>query len=632
MNELLQQFHFLRPWWLLALAGLPLLALPRWRRDGGQLALSRLVDAELLPLLLRGQARHRHLAVWLAALGWLLATLALAGPTWSRVEQPLYASRPAQVVAISLSRHMLARDVAPSRLDRARYKTHQLMASNSGGLNALIGYAGEAFVVAPLTSDANSLSDLLDAMAPDTMPVDGDDAAAAIELGTKLIRDAKAGGGSLVLVTDHADAAADAAARKALATGVHVSVLGVGTPQGAPVPLPEGGFLHDADGHMVLAARDDAALGALARAGGGRFVPMSTDQHDIDALHAELRQAPTTTAAGQRGDQWQDRGPWLLLPLLLIVAMAFRRGWILLVLMACLPLWPAPAVAGTWQNLWQRPDQQAARALRDGHPKQAQQLARDPAWRGVAAYRAGDYAAAASSLQHAPGSDAAYNRGNALAKAQHYQDAIKAYDEALKLDPANADAKANRKAVEEWLRQQQKKPSQQQDKSEQGKPSGQGDDKQSSAQHDQDKNGKDGDSQKQKSAQDGSKSSEKPGEPKQDESGQQDQSDQNRPDEQPKPQTAQERAEQQAKAEQAQQALKQRMDQALAKQPDQPAQKGSPHQLGALGKDDPQSKLPADIRHALQRVQDDPGALLRRKFELEYRERHGGAPDEDGQP
>ncbi len=233
------------------------------------------------------------------------------------------------------------------------------------------------------------------------------------------------------------------------------------------------------------------------------YVPMSTDQHDIDALHAELRKAPTTTAAGQRGDQWQDRGPWLLLPLLLIVAMAFRRGWILLLLVACLPLWPVTATAGAWQDLWQRPDQQAVRALRDGHPKQAQQLARDPAWRGVAAYRAGDYAAAASSLQHAPGSDAAYNRGNALAKAQHYQDAIKAYDEALKLDPANADAKANRKAVEEWLRQQQKKPPQQQGKSEQGKPSGQGDDKQSSAQQDQGKDGK-ADTQKQKPGQDGS--------------------------------------------------------------------------------------------------------------------------------
>ncbi|MEO8809259.1 MAG: VWA domain-containing protein [Rhodanobacter sp.] len=639
MTELLQQFHFLRPWWLLALAGLPLLALPRWRRDGGQLALSRLVDRELLPLLLRGKARHRELPLWLGGFGWLLASLALAGPTWNRVEQPLYARRPAQVVAISLSRHMLARDVAPSRIDQARYMAHQLLASNRGGLNALIGYAGEAFVVAPLTSDANSLSELLDAMAPDTMPVYGNDAAAAIALGTQLIKHAKAGIGSLVLITDHADAAADAAARNALAAGVHVSVLGAGTVQGGPVPLPDGGFLHDADGHMMLAARDDASLAALARAGGGGYVPMSAGQHGIDAMHAELRKAPQTAAAGAHGDQWQDRGPWLLLPLLLIVAMAFRRGWLLLLLLVCLPMLPARAQAGTWANLWQRPDQQAAQALREGRPKQAQQLAGDPAWRGVAAYRAGDYAAAAESLEHAPGSDAAYNRGNALAKAQRDEESIKAYDEALKLDPANADARANRKAVEDWMRQQQKKPPQQQNKSDQNKPSDQGKDKQSSAKHDQDNGGKP-DSQKPEAGQDGKKPSDKPdqgkpGDEKQDDSKQQprqDQSDQHRPGDEPRPQTAQEKAEQQAKAEQARIALKQQMDQALAGQPDTPAAKSSPHQLGTLAKDDPQSKLPPDIRHALQRVQDDPGALLRRKFELEYQERHGGAPDEDGQP
>jgi len=627
MTQLLHQFHFLRPWWLLALAMLPLLALPRWRRDGGQLELSRLVDADLLPHLLRGQARHRNLPLWLFALGCLLATLALAGPTWSRVEQPLYASRPAQVVAISLSRHMLARDVAPSRLDRARYKAHDLLAGNHDGLNALIGYAGEAFVVAPLTSDANSLSDLLDAMGPDTMPVDGNNAAAAIALGAKLMHDARAGGGSLVLITDQADAAADAAARKALAAGVQVSVLGVGTAQGGPVPLPDGGFLHDAKGDMVLAGRDDNGLAALARAGGGRYVSMSADQHDIDVLHAELRKAPTTTATGQRGDEWQDRGPWLLLPLLLIAASAFRRGWVMLLLLACLPLLPARAEAGTWKNLWQRPDQQAVQALHEGHPKQAQRLARDPAWRGVSAYRAGDYAAAAVELQHARGGDAAYNRGNALAKAQRYEDAIKAYDEALKLDPANADAKANRTAVEDWLRQQKKQ--QQPQKSDREKKSGQGDGKQKSTQGDQGKHGQ-SDSTRQKSAQDGGKPSDRQNQDQPSQSP--DEMGQPRSGDQPKPQSAQERAEQAAKAEQARQALKKQMDQALAAQPAKPADEASSHQLGALGKDDPQSKLPADLRHALQRVQDDPGALLRRKFELEYQERHGGAPDEDGQP
>ena len=152
ISATLQQFHFLQPWWLAALALLPLLMWLGVRRSSAQLELSRLVDPELLPYLLRGRAANRHVPLWLFAIGWSLCALALAGPSWSRVQQPLYASRAAQVVAISLSQHMLARDVAPSRLDRVRYKAHDLLASNRDGLNALIAYAGEAFVVAPLNA------------------------------------------------------------------------------------------------------------------------------------------------------------------------------------------------------------------------------------------------------------------------------------------------------------------------------------------------------------------------------------------------------------------------------------------------------------------------------------------------
>ncbi len=326
MNAALHQFHFLRPWWLLALTLLPLLGWLVARRSSAQRELSRLVDAALLPHLLHGRPQQRRVPLWLLLAGWTLASLALAGPAWNRVAQPLYAKRAAQVLAISLSQEMLARDVAPSRLDRARYKAHDLLASNRDGLNALIGYAGEAFVVAPLTSDIHSLGDLLDAMAPDTMPVDGNNAAQAIARGTALIHDANIRTGSLVLITDRADAAADAAARRALAAGVHVSVLGVGTAQGGPVPLPGGGFLHDAQGHMVLAGRDDAALAALATAGGGRYVPMTAaDSSDIDALHAELRTGSRAAASGLRGDEWQDRGTWLLLQLMGLLELGLGR-------------------------------------------------------------------------------------------------------------------------------------------------------------------------------------------------------------------------------------------------------------------------------------------------------------------
>ncbi|BFI97243.1 MAG: VWA domain-containing protein [Rhodanobacter sp.] len=658
MSAALAQFHFLRPWWLCVLFALPWLLWQASRHGRGVQALSRLVDAELLPQLLQGEAARQRLPLGLLAFAWLLAALALAGPTWSRVEQPMYARRAAQVVAISLSQRMLSHDVAPSRIDLARYKAHALLAANRDGLNGLIGYAGEAFVVAPLTSDTHSLSTLLDAMAPDTMPVDGDNAAAAIARGVALIRDAKAGGGSLVLITDTADEAAQHAARAALAEGVRVSVLGVGTTQGAPVPVPGGGFLHDAQGNLQLAARDDAALSAVAAAGGGRYVPATADGSDIAALKGELRADGTQAAHNRLGDEWQDRGPWLLLPLLPLAALAFRRGWLLLLPLLCLPLLPATAHAASWSDLWRNTNQQAAAALRHGDARQAMQLANDPALRGAAAYRAGDYAAAVQALREAKGGDARYNLGNALAREGKYEDAIRAYDEALKRNPANADAKANRQAVEDWLRKQQPPPQERKNSSSQQKQGG------SSASQDHSGAGQ-GDSKQDKDKQGGGASGQgkdaqgqaKPGKdgqsPQQGESAKQQgqpkpssdagqASQDNSPSGRPKtgqagaqadnlqPLTPAQQAEQQAQAAKAQQALKQQLDKELGAAGKAAEKPPAPHQLGMAGADDPSSRLPEDVRQALQRVPDDPGALLRRKFLLEYQRRHGDAPDEDG--
>ena len=663
MSSALQQFHFLQPWWLLALCVLPLAWWFGRRRDAASAALSSLVDAELLPHLLRGQRADHALPLWLFLAAWILGALALAGPTWSRQAQPLYADRAAQVLAISLSQHMLARDVAPSRLDRARFKARDLLAANRDGLNALIAYAGEAFVVAPLTSDANSLQELLSALTPDTMPVDGNDAASAIRRAMTLVRDGKADGASLVLITDQVDATATSAAAQARAAGLRVSVLGVGTAHGGPVPQADGGLLHDDQGNLVLAPRVDRDLAALAAAGGGRYVPMSADHGDIDALRSELRVGTSLKPTGQTGAAWQDRGPWLVVPLLLLVALAFRRGWLFLLALVVIPAVPGTARANTWNDLWQRPDQQAVTALRQGDARRSQQLAHDPAWRGAAAYRAGDFAAAALTLKQVPGAVAAYNRGNALAREEKFPEAISAYDDALKLDPRFADAIANRKSVQDWLQQKKpppeksgqepgKKPSSP-DSSAQTSPGSQpqpqdaqqhGSQPQSSQQHEPQSagsgnasgntaSGANGQAAKPQSSENDRAPSPPPGA---DELGRSTTAaSPARPGSaadraQPSPPTPQQQAAQRAQAEQAQQALREQMDKALAGKPS--AQQQPAHDLGAAAADDPQSKLPADVRRALHSVPDDPGALLRRKFELEYRQRHGGMPSGGEQP
>lgn len=669
MSEWLSAFHFLRPWWLLlALAWVPL-AVFLWRADRDGARWRRLADAALLPHLLEGSGKARHMGAWLLAAACALTTLALAGPTWERLPRPLYGKGAAQVVAVSLSRRMLAGDVTPDRMQRVRYKVHDLLHANAGGRNGLVAYAGEAFVVAPLTTDAHALDDLLDALSPQVMPVHGDAPAKGIRQGVALLEQAGMHGGSLVLVTDKVDAAAVDAARRARAKGVRVSVLGVGGTRGVPVTLPDGSLLKDAAGHVVMARQDARSLRALAAAGGGIYVPMSDDRADIEALAGQLRAGhrPAAAASGQ-ADQWRDMGPWLLLPVLLLAALAFRRGWLLVLALACLPCIapparaaeaaPAPAasVAGKgsrasapswhdrWSAWWLNPDQRAARALAAGQPGKAQRLAQSPGLRGTAAYRAGDYAGAARAFARAPGADAAYNLGNALAREGRYKDAIAAYDKALELRPGMADARANRKAVEDWLQRHRRKSASPQGgkKPRAGKSQGQGSSKQ----------GRQGGTSKHPGT----------GRPSPARAGRQPSPSHSAPaparaasrapapaSTAPKPapagstsapapagslgrpsgkQAAPDVKSAQARQDEvraARRALQRQLGKTGHKQ--EPVRHGQPFELGRVPAHAASvDSLPEPMERALQRVADDPGGLLKRKFELEYRKRHGGGP------
>ena len=445
MNAALAHFHFLRPFWLLALALLPLL-LWQWRRsrDAGN-PWRAVCDPHLLAHLLQdGAGKRGRAAPLLFAIGYAIAVLALAGPAFRQMPEPLSRSESALIVALDLSDRMRSTDLKPDRLSRARFKVADLLDARVEGQTALIAYAGDAFTVAPLTDDAKSLRDLLASLVPETMPVPGQRADRAIALAAQLLHDAGYAEGRLLLVTDRADDRAIAAAERAAESGLRTVVLGVGTPQAVPVALPQGGFVQDENGDVLLPNLDEDALRRLATAGDGGYAALRVDGGDLAALgllatpagEGNLREDERTRA------EYRDEGPFLLLALLPLAALAFRRGWLAcLVLMTALPAPRAEAL--DWSALWKRPDQRAYDALQAQDAARALQLAKDPALRGSAAYRAEDYPQAAAAFAQAPATaDAHYNRGNALAQAKKYQEAITEYEEALKLSPGMDDAAA----------------------------------------------------------------------------------------------------------------------------------------------------------------------------------------------
>ncbi|HEY6942176.1 tetratricopeptide repeat protein [Dokdonella sp.] len=652
-------FHFLRPAALLLLLALPLCwyAWRHGRTDAG--AWRGAVDAHLLPHLLErvdGGSGRGGLA--LAAALWVLGALALAGPAWEREPMPLYHNQAARVLALELAPSMGAQDVKPSRLERARYKLDDILTRSRDHQTALLGYAGDAFVAAPLTDDVETVRNLVDALDPTTMPVIGNATGRAIDAAAALIGQAGLHRGEIILLADTASHDATAAARRAHKLGFDVSVLGIGTPSGAPVALAQGDFLKDDDGNVVISRLDEAALRAVAVAGGGRYASLSADGSDLDELLASTVDVDTgsgRTDGEAESARWRDRGPWLLLALLPLALASFRRGW--LMMLAFVALAPSPrAHAASLSDLWQRADQQTAAALAAGDAKRAAELAPTPEWRGGAAYRSGDFAAAESAYAQSGGADGAYNRGNALAKLGRYEEAIAAYDEALKRDPGMTDAVANRKAVEDFMRerkQQDPKQGQQQprdgkDPSQQGasQPGEQpkssddarepGDGKGESADDAQKQDGRqndhdtrDGEPGKQQGQ--GEQEQRQDGDTRQDQAGK-------APDEQGAQDSAQRGGQQQdaaaadAKAggqtpdSQQQQALKQALDRALA-DPGKDAASGDPaHALQEATEDDATREKRQALEHWLERVPDDPGGLLRRKFQLEYqrRQQRGG--------
>ncbi|MBS0432374.1 MAG: VWA domain-containing protein [Proteobacteria bacterium] len=625
---MIADLHFLRPWWWLLALPLPLLLFVLARNQRGRAALARLADASLLPYLIRDHGARERWILVPAAAGWLLAVAALAGPAWQRLPAPLYANGAARVIALSLSDDMRAQDLKPDRITRARFAVHDLLDEAGDARTALIGYAGDAFVVAPLTPDKATVLNLLQALGPDVMPVPGNDAARAIDQSLELLRQAHVQGGEIVLVTDDASTKAVAAARAARDAGVRVDVLGIGSAQGAPVPRADGGFERDAAGNVRIASLHDGILREIARAGGGTYAALGDGGEGTAMIGAPVA-SRSTTASRQRADLWADAGAWLLLPLLPLAALAFRRGWIgLLALFFLVP----QARASTWDGLWSRPDQRALHALRDGDYAQARKLAQDGQLRGAAAYRQGDYEAAAREFSRGESAQAQYDLGNALAKDGKYQDAMAAYDRALQRDPRLADAHANRKAVQEWLRQHPPPPqpknadgaqgsdeksrqgggkSGQSSKGPSGQQNQQGQSNQSLAQNQRAQAGAGSGSARESGNADSAKDRAQAGDQRNGDSGA----------------SLAEDNRQREQERRAQQALQQTLAQRGASKRDGGADARGAYALGAESSAQ-DGKFDAQQRAMLDAVPDDPGALLRRKFLLEWQRRHGQAPDD----
>lgn len=445
---------FLRPAWLLALlpVALALWALRRRRHRHGNW--QALLPPALQPWLLSDSNRQRSpLGLGLLGVAGVLACLALAGPSWQEGEQQNFRRDDALVVVLALTPDLLATDVPPTRLLAVQRKLQDLLQARQDGETAIVVYAGSAHTLVPLTDDLPTIDNLLTALRPSIMPVPGQRADLGIAQALELLGPAPSASARLLLIASELDSRERQGIERLLQGRLRqLAILGPGTPQGAPVAAETGNYLSDAAGGIRIARLDEGQLQGFARELGGRYQRLQRDDQDLRRLGLLDRPDEVRLSAGQGPSGWRDQGYLLLLPLLVLVACGARRGW-LLCLPFCLLLTPPPAQAGGWDDLWQRRDQQAMQLLGDDQAAAAAERFTDERWRGVALYRSGDYAGAAAAFARDPSADGHYNRGNALAMAGRYDDALKAYAAALVLRPDLTAALRNRNRLERLLAQ-----------------------------------------------------------------------------------------------------------------------------------------------------------------------------------
>mgnify|MGYP005991981195 FL=1 len=624
MELFFSQFHLIRPYWLLALIPAIILFVFLLKRRLASARWNGIIDSNLMPHVLdQMPSEQSRWPLWFVLLAWLLACIALAGPTWQQLPQPVQKKDDALVIVLDMSLSMAAQDVSPDRATRARQKVIDILKQREEGLTAMVVYAGDAYTVTPLTDDADTIINLVPALSPFIMPAMGSRPDKALTLANKLVSDSGLNRANFLLITDGIQKKDIKRIKKALGKkSASLSVLTIGTEEGAPIAMQGQGFKRDKNGDIVLPKLDIDLIKELSSELNIRWHQMSFDDQDwhyLLQMGSSLTPSPelmqNSKAHERQFDLWADQGYWFIMLIIIIAAFSFRRGW-MLSLVFIIGLQPEQSMASFWDDLWQTKDQQGQKIF-EQDPGSAADVFEDSNWKASSHYRAGDYEQAAehfitdddASLTEQASSH--FNRGNALAHAGELEKSIAAYEQALEIDEAFSDAKFNKQLVEELLKQQQeqqqeqenqeqqdsdKQDSDEQQNSEQENSDQQDSEQQDSQQQDSDQQQQDSDNQSQQS------DSQEDSQQESQEESQNNPAEENDSDKDESDKQKSEQAEEDNESEESQ------------------AQKTEATQ-GEQAEDDLTREERQALKQWLNRIPDDPGGLLKRKFLYQYKQR-----------
>ena len=652
--DFLNQFHFLRPEWFAAIIPLLLLVILIRKATAKQSGWQSVIPSHLYQYMVIGKTEvGAKPPIMLLAIAWFVSVIALAGPTWERLPQPVYQLKMGHVIVIDMSLSMRATDMTPDRLTRAKYKAIDLVNAIGEGEMGLVAYAGDAFVISPLTEDAANITTLIPSLSPEIMPVPGSDPLLGIESAAALLTNAGYNSGMIYWITDGIELAQQNELQEYVASiPFTLNALTVGTAEGAPIRQQSGELLKDHTGSIVIPKLNDNAVKGVVKTSGGRFESFTSNDADIEALAAislldKGNSEEDEEDSNIQGDQWKEVGPYLVVLLLPLAAFAFKRGLVFLLLVGLLSppvMLKAHALQGSdvaserqsgiensaqpkslswWQKPFMNDNQEALNSYQRGKYKDAVSQFDDKLWKASSLYKSGEYERALAAFENIPGPESLYNQGNALAKLGKLEKAIEKYELALQEAPDFEDAKANKKIIEDLLEQQaqQEKQNQQQNQ-QQGSDQNQNQDtQQNNGEDDQQQSGEPNNQDGEQNDNSDQQSGQNQQQNSTEQNGEQQNSDnaERSEDSEPSEPEQQEPSSQQDNADQGENA-QQNSAQALNEE-ESSAQEAEAMQSQAGELSDAEKEELQRMESLMRRVPDDPAFLLKRKMQLEAQKR-----------
>ncbi|URQ97803.1 VWA domain-containing protein [Pseudoalteromonas sp. SCSIO 43095] len=618
-------FEFIRPailWLLLPASGLFFIALLKHKKNQS----APLIAPHLAPFVMSESNNKARQPLWLVALFCNLAIIFSAGPSFEEKQVPVFQSKSARVIVMDMSYSMYSTDIAPNRLMQSRFKALDMVELFKEGDTALVAYAGTAYTISPLTNDAKTLANLIPSLSPEIMPDKGSNVLAGLDMAQELLSQAGYLDGDIILITDGIEQQQQSdVSRFTNSSQYRLNIYGVGTAQGAPIKLPEGGFLKDNYGQIVVPTLNASLLEGLAKNSGGHFADYQPSNSDI-AVFSPQANSEVLKSEKPNLALWRiDAGIYGLLILLPLALYLFRRSALVsaVLLLSFLP--QQNAHAAELPTLFKNRDQRALEAYNNKEYQQAAQ-ARSSALKGAALYQQGQFDAALNEFSQDKSATGYYNYGNALAKAGQLEAAIDAYKQAQVKQDNFREAAENQALVEQLLNQQQQQDQQNQQGNDSQNQDEQSQEDADKSKQDQQKNGEKNNADKseedsQNSEQQQSDQSSQQSKDQQGQSGEQSDK-QNEPDMQAQSQSQQNENKDENTPQQDE---PQNQPNEMSEQPPSDEQKQQAQQQAmqaqAAELTNEEKEKAQQLNQLLRKVPDDPAILLRNKMQLEAQKR-----------